>query len=301
MQRIVCFLLVPLCLAALIVVSGCAQPSEPESDSAAAPAATTETPAAEPGDATATSETDAPAESNNAAAEGDAKPSEAKELTILCGTSFGPPVEKLKQLFEEETGIKSVLSFGGSEDLLPQVKLGKVGDVFVTHDPYMQYTEDAKAMLRWVHVGYVAPVLVVGKGNPKGLKAFEDLAKPGLQVLLPNPEYSTCGEMVFKLLEKKKIKDAVLANVGNAMFRSHSDIGNKMKLGAGDAAMMWNGVSHNYLDAIEIVPTPYEYDSEIRVGVIGLSYSEKKDLVERFLKFVDEKGKGVFQEFGYVK
>lgn len=223
------------------------------------------------------------------------------EIMVLCGTSFGPPTEKLIEMFKKETGVKAVISFGGSEDLLPQVKIGRVGDVFITHDPYMKYTKDEGAMLRWIHVGHVAPALVVKKGNPKKLKRFEDLARPGLRVLLPNPDYSTCGEMVFGLMKKKGNKEAVLKNVGNAMFRSHADIGNKMKLGAGDAAIMWKGVAHNYRDAIEIVPYPYEYDEEIRVGVIGLSYTKNKAEVERFLKFVDKHGKAVFKEFGYVK
>jgi molybdate transport system substrate-binding protein len=224
-----------------------------------------------------------------------------KELLVLCGTSFGPPTEKLLKEFEQETGIKAVISFGGSEDLLPQVKLKTVGDVFITHDPYMEYTKEAGALLRWIQVGNVAPALVVKKGNPHELEKIADLAKPGLKVLLPNPDFSTCGEMVFQLMEKKGIKDAVLKNVGNAMFRSHADIGNKMKLGVGDAAMMWNGVAHNFKDAIDVIRLPYEYDEEIRVGIIGLSYTKNRAEVEKFLKFIDKRGKEVFEEFGYVK
>jgi molybdate transport system substrate-binding protein len=224
-----------------------------------------------------------------------------KELLVLCGTSFGPPTERLLKEFEKETGIKAVISFGGSEDLLPQVKLKTVGDVFITHDPYMEYTKEAGALIRWVQVGNVAPALVVKKGNPHKLEKIADLAKPGLKVLLPNPDFSTCGEMVFQLMEKKGIKDAVLKNVGNAMFRSHADIGNKMKLGVGDAAMMWNGVAHNFKDAIDVIRLPYEYDEEIRVGVIGLSYTKNRAEVEKFLKFIDKRGKEVFEEFGYVK
>jgi len=232
-----------------------------------------------------------------------ASPSAAaeKELLILCGTSFGPPTEKLLKEFEKETGIHSVISFGGSEDLLPQVKLKTVGDIFITHDPYMEYTKKAGALLRWIQVGNVAPVLVVKKGNPHKLATISDLARPGLKVLLPNPDFSTCGEMVFELMEKKGIKDAVLKNVGNAMFRSHADIGNKMKLGVADAAMMWNGVAHNYKDSIDIVRLPYEYKNEIRVGVIGLSYSKQQAEVKKFLEFVDKRGKKTFEEFGYVK
>ena len=229
------------------------------------------------------------------------EPSSGDELVILCGTSFRPPTEKLVEMFQKETGHTAVLSFGGSEELLPQVKLKAGGDLFITHDPYMDKTEEFGAMLRWVRVGYLAPCLVVPKGNPKKIEKIEDLAKPGLQVLLNNPEYTTCGEMVMALLDKKGIKDQVLANVGNAMFKHHSEIGTKLQLGFGDAGIMWNGVAHNFLDAVEVVPTPYEYDQEVRVGVIGLSFSQNQDRVEAFLKFAEQHGEKVFTEFGYVK
>ncbi len=245
----------------------------------------------------------APETAADSAAPSEAAPAPpvAGELVILCGTSFRPPTEKLVEMYKQETGQTAVLSFGGSEELLPQVKLKAGGDVFITHDPYMDKTEEFGAMLRWVRVGYLAPCLVVPKGNPKKIAKIEDLAKPGLQVLLNNPEYSTCGEMVMALLEKKGIKDQVLANVGNAMFKHHSEIGTKLQLGFGDAGIMWNGVAHNFLDAVEVVPTPYEYDQEVRVGVIGLSYSQNKGRVEAFLKFAEQHGEKVFTEFGYVK
>jgi len=74
-----------------------------------------------------------------------------------------------------------------------------------------------------------------------------------------------------------------------------------LQLKARDAGIMWNGVAHNFRDAITIVPIPYEYDEEIRVAAVGLSYTKKKEAVERFLDFVAEHGEAVFAEFGYVK
>ena len=230
---------------------------------------------------------------------GEAKP--ADEILILCGTSFARPAEALARQYEAETGVKVTLSMGGSEDLLPQVKTHAAGDLFVTHDPYMAETEKAGAMLRWVQVGDLAPAMVVPKGNPQKIERLEDLARPDLKVLAPNPEFATCGQMLMTLLEKQGIKDAVLANIDNRLFRSHSEIGNNMKLGSGDAAIMWNGVAYNFLDALDIVPIPYEYDTETRVGVIGLAYSKNKEMVEQFLKYVEEHGQQVFAEFGYVK
>jgi len=226
---------------------------------------------------------------------------QGEKIVVLCGGSFRPPVEKLAKMYGEETGDEVEISFGQSEDHLPKVKMKAIGDVFVSHDPYMEYTEKAGAMLRFVHVGYVAPVLVVKKGNPKKITKFEDLARPGLRVVLPNPDYATAGEMAFALMEKKGIKDAVMKNVGGALVRSHSTVGTHIKLGHRDAGIMWNGSAHNWLDAVEIVPGPYEYDKEIRVGIMGLSYSKQPKKVEQFLKFVEKHGEKVFKEFGYVK
>lgn len=224
-----------------------------------------------------------------------------EELTILCGSSFRPPMEKLVAMYAEETGNRLLLSFGGSEDHLPNVKAKTAGDLYVSHTPYMQYTRDADAMLRDIEVGFLAPVLVTTKGNPKNLSQFSDLAQEGLKVVLPNPEFSTCGEMVFGLLEKKDLKDAVMVNVGNDLVKDHATVGNQLKLGAREAGIMWNGVAHNFRDEITIVPLPYEYDQEIRVAVMGLSYTKHKAAVEQFLAFIDAHGKEVFAEFGYVK
>jgi len=228
-------------------------------------------------------------------------PPTPEEIDILCGTSFGPPMEKLVKMYKEETGGDAILIFGGSEDHLPKVKLKAGGDVYVTHTPYMQYTREAGALLREIPVGFLAPVLVVQKGNPKGLKRIEDLARPGLKVVLTSPEYSTCGEMVFALLEKKGIKDPVMKNVGNDLVKHHAIVGNHLQLKARDAGIMWNGVANNFRDAITIVPIPYEYDEELRVAVLGLSYTKKKEAVERFLDFIAKHGREVFAEFGYTK
>lgn len=277
----------------LLATTACQPSGEPSVNTS--PNATTDAgPASDTTDAAAETQDASPDEPTT-----DAPPDEP--ITILCGSSFRPPMEKLTAMYEKETGGRPELSFGGSEDHLPNVEAKAAGDVYVTHSPFQQYTREAEALLREVEVGFLAPVLVVPKGNPKGIKSIDDLAKPGLQVLLTNPDFSTCGEMTFALLEKKEIKDAVLKNVGNAMFKHHSEIGNKLKLGFGDGGIMWNGVANNFLDAIEVVPVPYEYDEEIRVSVMGLSYTEQPEPVQKFLDFVESHGKQVFKEFGYVK
>ena len=223
------------------------------------------------------------------------------ELVVLCGSSFVPPMEELRKQFTAETGIAVVTTVAGSEDFLPLVKTGQKGDLLITHDPYLDYIREANALAGHVQVGFVAPVLAVQKGNPKGLKTIEDLTRPGLRVALSNPEYSTCGEMVFGLLDKKGIKDAVMRNVKNRLTKGHANLGTFLKTQAVDAVIMWNGVANTFKDSLDVVVTPYEYDTEIGVHVIGLNYSRHPQSVKRFIEFARDKGKNIFARHGYTK
>jgi molybdate transport system substrate-binding protein len=224
-----------------------------------------------------------------------------EELIVLCGNSFVQPVEQLCSEFREKTGIAMTSTVAGSEDFLPLVKTGQKGDILITHDPYLNYVRDANALADHVQVGFVAPVLAVQPGNPKGIKSIQDLAGPGLRIALTDPQYSTCGQMVLALLEKKGVKDAVMANVGNRLTKGHSALGTFLKTQVVDAVILWNGVAHTFKDSLEIVKTPYEYDQETRVHIIALSYSKHPDALKKFMEFARGRGPEVFAAYGYVK
>ena len=224
-----------------------------------------------------------------------------KELVILCGSSFPLPMEQLSARFTDATGIKIVTTIEGSEVFLPQVKAADQGDVLVTHDPFLDLIKEAGKYSDHVQVGFVAPVLAVQKGNPKGLAKIEDLTQQGLKVGLTDPKYSTCGEMVYALLEKKGIKEAVLKNVGNRLTQGHSALGTYLKTGSVDAVIMWNGVANTFKDSVDIVKTPYEYDVERRVHVIGLNRTKQPESLKKFIEFIRKNAPQTFAEYGYVK
>ena len=226
---------------------------------------------------------------------------EQGNLLILCGKSLRPPMETLVKQFEQQTGSQVEMSFGGSEELLPHVKLQSQGDLYVAHDPFIDDTKAAGSLLRAVPVGEMVLVLVVKKGNPLGIKRIEDLARPGVRVILPDPQYATAGQMVVEVLKKKGIYDAVMKNVGNALVRSHSEVADHIRLGHRDAGMMWNGVAGGWSGDLEVVPAPAEYSKPAQVAVMGLSYSKRLAQVEQFLKFTEAHGRKVFAAAGYVK
>jgi molybdate transport system substrate-binding protein len=197
--------------------------------------------------------------------------------------------------------MEAVFTTGGSEDLLPNVKAKSIGDIFITHDPYLDYTKDAGSWADHADVGFLAPVLAVAKGNPKKLSTYDDLARPGLRVAISDPRYTTCGQMLEKLLEKKKILEAVMKNAENRLLKGHSALGNLVKTGAVDAAVMWNGVAHTFRDSLEVVPVPYEFETEVRVRVIALNYSKRPGRVREFMDFARTEGPRIFKGYGYSR
>lgn len=65
--------------------------------------------------------------------------------------------------------------------------------------------------------------------------------------------------------------------------------------------IMWNGVAHTFGHSVDVVPTPYEYDKEIQVHIIGLNYTRQPEALKKFFEFVRNRGPDVFTEYGYVK
>jgi ABC-type molybdate transport system substrate-binding protein len=107
--------------------------------------------------------------------------------------------------------------------------------------------------------------------------------------------------MIFKLIEKKGIKDAVLKNVDTRLTKGHGNLGTLLKTKAVDAVVMWNGVAYTFRESLDLVKTAYEYDEEIRVHVIGLSYSKQAEAVKKFVDFAKSEGTPIFAKHGYTK
>src|SRR5436190_22392437 len=87
------------------------------------------------------------------------------------------------------TGFKT--SFGASGDQSRAVEAGQKADVVTfSLEPDLDRLikaglVDGSAANKWVSTSVVS--FVVRKGNPKNIKTWDDLLKPGVQVVTPNP------------------------------------------------------------------------------------------------------------------
>jgi sulfate/thiosulfate transport system substrate-binding protein len=120
------------------------------------------------------------------------------KLTLVA---YSTPREAYEQLIADfrktdaGKGVSFSQSYGASGDQSRAVQNGLAGDVVTfSLEPDMTKLVDAGLVARdWnadAHRGMITNsvvVFVVRKGNPKGIRTWDDLVKPGVEVIEPNP------------------------------------------------------------------------------------------------------------------
>ena len=137
---------------------------------------------------------------------------EEKSITAFCGSASKPAIEEAAQAFEEETGIKVYLNFGGSGIMLSQLKIAEEGDLYIPGSPdYMVKAErDGVVYSDSIKIiAYLVPAILVQEGNPKDIQSLSDLAKPGMEIGIGDPETVCVGLYAYEILEANGLVDDV--------------------------------------------------------------------------------------------
>lgn len=182
-----------------------------------------------------------------------------KPLRIMVGGTMRPVIEKLAKDYTAKTGQQIEWDYGDSGELMIRIEQTQTGDLYVCHDPFVVRLNTRGLCDKAYTAASLTPVIVVAKGNPKGITGFKDLAKPGIKIILPDRMYSTTGHIVARMAEK-----AGLVNEFNANTVSHTRGGGQsadaVGLGTADAAIVWNAVAHLRKDKVDVV----EIEPEVR-------------------------------------
>lgn len=151
-------------------------------------------------------------------------------------------------------------------------------------------------------------VLLVRKGNPKNIKDWDDLARPGVVVVTPNPK--TGGGARWNYLaawgfglkkfkgDEQKTRDFVRAIYKNTPVLDSGARGSTMtftKRELGDVLITWENEAHLALkeygdDKYEIIIPSLSILAEPAVAVVDANVESKgtRDVAEAFLRFLYE-------------
>ncbi|WP_197442354.1 molybdate ABC transporter substrate-binding protein [Lignipirellula cremea] len=238
------------------------------------------------------------------AADGDAGSSQQNgDLLLYCAAGIRPPVEQIAADYEREYGVKVQLMYGGSNSLLSQIEIAKVGDLYLAADQsYIELAQKKGLVRESLPLAVMKPVIMVKKGNPKKIQTVDDLLRDDVRTALGNPDQAAIGKTTRTLLLKsghwKKLEKHVTQT---GVFKpTVPEVANDVKLGVADAAVVWDTTLALYPDC-EAVSVP-EFDlgvANIAVGV--LSNTPRSAAALRFARYMaaSDKGQKVFQEKGY--
>ncbi len=140
---------------------------------------------------------------------------DGKSIFVCSGAGLMKPMNELIGMFEQETGARVEVHYGGSAEIFGV--LATMGcDVFIPGA--YKYVKDA------IDRGYVlpetvknivlhVPVIAVPKSNPMGIKGLDDMKEKGVKVVLGDPRACAIGKVAKKILIKNKIWNSVKRNV----------------------------------------------------------------------------------------
>jgi molybdate transport system substrate-binding protein len=229
-----------------------------------------------------------------------------RELFIFAGAASKPPTEAAAKAFEQKTGVKVNLTFGGSGFVLSQMALAKKGDLyFPGSSDYMEIAKNKGFVFpeSEKNVVYLVPAINVQKGNPKGIKSLKDLINPGLRVAIANPEGVCVGLYAVEIIENNytaKEKAQFKKNLVN-YTESCEKTATAISLKAADAVIGWE--VFQYWDPERIETIPLKKNEIARIGYIPIAISKfttNKDLAQKFIDFIlSGEGKIFFKKYHY--
>lgn len=241
-----------------------------------------------------------------AACSSSADSSEAETLLMYAGAASKPPTEEAVALFQEKTGIKVEVVFGGSGSVLSQMKLAKEGDLyFPGSSDYMERAKRDGDVIPETEakIVYLVPAINVQKGNPQGITSLHDLLRPGLKIAIADPETVCVGLYAVEIIEKNfspEDKAAFQANLLN-YTSSCEKTATAISLKQADAVLGWSVFQFWDPEGIETIALDPEQIP--RVGYIPIavsSYTKKREAAQRFIDFLTgPEGQALFAKYHY--
>ena len=228
---------------------------------------------------------------------------ETKSITVFCGSASKPAMEEAAQVFEEETGITAYLNSSGSGTVLSQMKVSQSGDLYIPGSPdYMAMAiEDGVVEPDTVVIiSYLVPAILVKAGNPLNIWGLADLARPGVEVGIGNPEAVCVGLYAVEILEYNGLLEQVKPNIVTHA-ESCSKTAALVALKSVDAIIGWR-VFSEWHDTIDVVYLESEQIPRLSYipGAIS-TYAEDKESAREFLDFlISPRGQVIFKKHGYL-
>lgn len=230
-------------------------------------------------------------------------------LTVMAAASLSEPFEVIGAQFEAaHPGVKVAFSFAGSQQLAQQLANGAPADVFASASAkYIDAAVEAGRMQAGAAQVFATNrlVVIVPAGNPAGLTKLEDLARPGIKLVLAAKEVPA-GAYSLEFLDKAAgemgaaFKGAVMGNVASYEENVKAVLA-KVRLGEADAGIVYSSDAATAQGAVRVMDIPDALNVVARYPLAVSSDSRHADLAAAFVDYVlSAQGQAALAEAGFL-
>ena len=233
-------------------------------------------------------------------------------LTVFAAASLKDAFNDIKANYEtQHPDVTVVYNFDGSQVLRSQIEQGATADVFASaNQPQMNqlvgegYVDNANVK----DFTYNKLALIVPKNNPGKINSLNDLARPGVKVVVCAKDVP-CGSYTLQLLDNiansqasgKDFKSKVLNNVVS-QETNVNDAVSKVALGEADAAFAYvSDVPRKMTNKVTVIPIPDSVNVLATYPISVLKRSTNQAAANSFVDYVlSSDGQAILNNYGFI-
>jgi molybdate transport system substrate-binding protein len=237
---------------------------------------------------------------------------EPETLTVFAAASLTDAFGELGKMFEAaHPGVTVAQSFGASNSLAEQINQGAPVDVFASASGRtMAAAIDGGRIVSGTQKTFVRNRLIVilPSDNPGQVASLQDLAKPGLKLVLTAKEVPV-GQYALDFLDKTvknhdfggDYKDGVLANVVSYEENVRA-VFTKVSLGEADAGIVYSSdVVGEGSDKVARLAIPDELNTIATYPIAAIQDAAQPELARAFIDLVlSAEGQAVLARYGFI-
>ena len=228
-------------------------------------------------------------------------------ITVFAAASLTDAFKAIgKQFQSENPGTKVTFSFAGSSALATQINQGAPADVFASADPNeMKVVTDQGGAENPVTFATNVPVVVVPKDDTE-VQSFEELAKPGLKLVLAAPTVPI-GNYARTIFTNATGPNGVSATFSDDVLKNlvsnETDVKAvlaKIEVGEADAGVVYTTDAATVKDDVKTIDIPQQYNVVAHYPLAALKESGHLDVAKAFVQYVmSDAGQTILKRYGF--
>lgn len=208
---------------------------------------------------------------------------QARTLTVFAAASLTESFTALEKQFETDNpGVHVTLNYGGSSDLAQQIVNGAPADVFAAaSDATMKTVSDAGLAAAPPKV-FATNVLQIATapGNPKGIAALADLARPGITTVVCAPQVP-CGAAAAKVEQSSGVALKPVSEENDV-----KSVLSKVSTGNADAGLVYVTDVNAAKGQVQGVSFPESASAKTNYPIAVVKNAPQADLAQKWVDLV---------------